>query len=146
MWDTAGEARTNSQITFSYGSINMDVPVLADQQELTYSSSVLTQDVVWMDERGNKFKNVDSLLVILKRQMLIRSYEYSHFFSFSHIFLCGWSDQSTLTEFCYKQSSFTLFFCRYGHTLRRNNIYRFCLDWFHGVSTIVGHLMPNIEY
>ena len=35
-------------VTFSYGPLHMDVPVLADQQEPTYNSSVRTQDVVWI--------------------------------------------------------------------------------------------------
>ena len=32
---------------FFYGRQHMDVPVLADQQELIYVSSVQTQDVIW---------------------------------------------------------------------------------------------------
>ena len=40
MQDTAGEARTNSLVTFSYGPLRMDVSVLADQQELTYNNCV----------------------------------------------------------------------------------------------------------
>ena len=32
---------------YFYGPRDMDVPVLADQQELIYMYSVLTQDVVW---------------------------------------------------------------------------------------------------
>ena len=47
MQNTAGESRTNSEVTFSYGLFHMVVPVLADQQELTYNSSVETQGVVW---------------------------------------------------------------------------------------------------
>ena len=45
--DTAGEARTNSFVTFLFRPLYMDVPVLADQQELINISSVRTQDVVW---------------------------------------------------------------------------------------------------
>ena len=45
--DTAGKARMNSWETFSYRLFYMDMTVLADQQELTYNSSVLTQGVVW---------------------------------------------------------------------------------------------------
>ena len=44
----AGEARSNSLVTFSYGLLYMAVPVLADRQELTYNSSVRTQDIVRM--------------------------------------------------------------------------------------------------
>ena len=34
-------------MTFSYGPLHMVVPVLADQQELSYDSSAWIQDVVW---------------------------------------------------------------------------------------------------
>ena len=34
-------------LTFSNGPLHMDLPVLADQQETTYKSSVRTLDVVW---------------------------------------------------------------------------------------------------
>ena len=44
---TAGEVRTNSWVTFFYGPLYMDEPVLDNQQELIYISSVRTQDVVW---------------------------------------------------------------------------------------------------
>ena len=44
MRDATEKARTNSKMTFSYGPLHMDVPVLADRQELTYNSSALTQD------------------------------------------------------------------------------------------------------
>ena len=47
MRDTAGEARTNSQVMFFYGPFNMDMAVLANSQELIYISSVQTQNVVW---------------------------------------------------------------------------------------------------
>ena len=40
MWDTAGEARTNSLVMFSYGPLHIDEPVLAYQEEHTYKSSV----------------------------------------------------------------------------------------------------------
>ena len=46
MWDTAGEARTNSQMTFFYGPLHMDMLVLADQQERTNKSYVRTEYVV----------------------------------------------------------------------------------------------------
>ena len=36
MRDTAGEARMNSLVMFFYGPLHMEVPVLADQQELIY--------------------------------------------------------------------------------------------------------------
>ena len=34
MWDTAGEARTNSYVNISYGTLFMYMPVLVDTQEL----------------------------------------------------------------------------------------------------------------
>ena len=47
MQNTAGEARTNSLVTFSYGPFRMNVPVLVDQPEFTHNSyNVRTQDVV----------------------------------------------------------------------------------------------------
>ena len=46
MRDTFGEARTNSKVTFFNGHLHMDVPVLADQQELANNISLRTQDVV----------------------------------------------------------------------------------------------------
>ena len=42
---TAGEARMNTLVRFSNGSLLMDVPVLANQQEQAYNISVRTQDV-----------------------------------------------------------------------------------------------------
>ena len=47
MQDTAVEAMMNSEVMFFYGLLHMDVPMLADRQELIYISSVRTQDVVW---------------------------------------------------------------------------------------------------
>ena len=44
MQDTAGEARTNSLVTFFYGPLHMDMQVLADQQVLSYNGFVWTQD------------------------------------------------------------------------------------------------------
>ena len=35
MQDTAGEAKTNLEVTFSYGPVHMDETVLVDPQELT---------------------------------------------------------------------------------------------------------------
>ena len=46
MRDTAGEARTYSKVMFSYGPLDMDLPLLVDMQELTYDSSVQTQNAV----------------------------------------------------------------------------------------------------
>ena len=43
----AGEARTNLWMTFFSGFKQMDMPVLADQQELIYISSVQIEDVIW---------------------------------------------------------------------------------------------------
>ena len=48
IWDTAGEIRTNLLVTFLYGPLHMDMPLLANQQELIYIISVQTQDVAWM--------------------------------------------------------------------------------------------------
>ena len=45
MPDTAGETRTKSPVTFSYGPLHMELPVLDDQEEPAYNSSVWTQDV-----------------------------------------------------------------------------------------------------
>ena len=42
MHDTVVEGKMNSKVTFFDGPLHMDVPVLADQQELIYSSSVWT--------------------------------------------------------------------------------------------------------
>ena len=44
MGSTAEEAKTNSCMTFFYELLQMDRQVLADQQRLTYISSVQTQD------------------------------------------------------------------------------------------------------
>ena len=38
-------------MTFFDGPLHMDVPVLVDQQELIYISSVRTQDVIWKTYR-----------------------------------------------------------------------------------------------
>ena len=45
-WVSTGESRTNSKVTFSNRPLHVDIPVLVDQQELTYNSSVRTQDEV----------------------------------------------------------------------------------------------------
>ena len=47
MWETAGEVKITSNMTFIYGLLHMEIPVLADQQELIYISSVQIQNVVW---------------------------------------------------------------------------------------------------
>ena len=44
--DTAEEARKNLLVSFFYGPLPKNNPVLADQQELIYNSSVWTRDVV----------------------------------------------------------------------------------------------------
>ena len=44
MQEIAVEGRTNTYVTFSHGSMYMDVPVLADLQKLLYISSGRTQD------------------------------------------------------------------------------------------------------
>ena len=43
----AAEATINSEVTFFYGPRHIDVPVLADRQEIIYISSIGTLDVVW---------------------------------------------------------------------------------------------------
>ena len=64
MLDTAGEARTNSSVMYSYGPLHMAKQKQDDQLEHTYSSSVRIRDVAlktcqkrWMigrsDERGS---------------------------------------------------------------------------------------------
>ena len=45
--DTAREARTKFKMTFFYKFLQMDVPNLADQQELIFIRSVRIQDEVW---------------------------------------------------------------------------------------------------
>ena len=46
MQDTAGEVRTNSAPTFSYGLFHTEEQVLDDQLDLIYNSCVQTQEVV----------------------------------------------------------------------------------------------------
>ena len=46
MRHTTGEARTKSETTFSNGPLHTDVLVQTDQQKLSYTSPVRTQDVV----------------------------------------------------------------------------------------------------
>ena len=43
MQNTAGEARTNSLVTFFYGPIHMDEPMLANKQGFANISSVLVR-------------------------------------------------------------------------------------------------------
>ena len=47
MWDTARESRMDLWVKFLYGPLHMDIPVLANQQELTYNTPVWTQGIVW---------------------------------------------------------------------------------------------------
>ena len=47
MQNTAGEVKMNSYVTFSDGPLHTNLPVLGDQQELTYKSSVQSLDVIW---------------------------------------------------------------------------------------------------
>ena len=47
MLDTAGEARTNSSATFSYGRPHMDTRVWVGQQKLTFISFVRTLIATW---------------------------------------------------------------------------------------------------
>ena len=46
MRDIAGEIRTNSYATFSYGPLHMDEQILNNQQEPIHKSSIRRQDVV----------------------------------------------------------------------------------------------------
>ena len=43
-----GEAKTKTLMTFSYWPLHIDMPVLDDQQEFIYNSSVRTKDEFWM--------------------------------------------------------------------------------------------------
>ena len=43
--------RSKTEVTISDGPFHMNVPVLANQQELTYNSSAQTQDTVWKTRR-----------------------------------------------------------------------------------------------
>ena len=45
MWETAGEVRTNSLETFSYGLPYKNEQVLVDQLEFINNTSMWTQDV-----------------------------------------------------------------------------------------------------
>ena len=47
MRGTSGEARINIFAMISDSLLYMDMPVLADQQELTYNRFVWKKDVVW---------------------------------------------------------------------------------------------------
>ena len=51
MWDTTGEERTNSYVTYSSGPLHMDEQRQDDQLELTYNSSVPIQYVAWKTYR-----------------------------------------------------------------------------------------------
>ena len=61
MQDTAGEVGTNSQVTYSCGSLHMDEQKQEDQLEPIYNGSVPIQDVAlktyrerWTIETGGK--------------------------------------------------------------------------------------------
>ena len=41
------ERGKDEHVTFFHGTLHMDVPVLADQQELIYINSVWTQEAIW---------------------------------------------------------------------------------------------------
>ena len=53
--DTAGEARTSSQVMYSYGPPHMAVQKQDDQLELTYINYVRTQDVTWRPAGGDEW-------------------------------------------------------------------------------------------
>ena len=46
MVGTAGEVRMKLYVTYSYGLLHMDTPVLANQQKMTSISSVQTLDAI----------------------------------------------------------------------------------------------------
>ena len=50
---------TNSLVTFFYGPLDIDAPVLADQQGLIYISSLRTQNVDWRIDRKLWMKGTD---------------------------------------------------------------------------------------
>ena len=52
MWDTAGEVRTNSLVTYSRGPLHIDKQRQDDQIEPIYNSSVLIQDRALKTSRG----------------------------------------------------------------------------------------------
>ena len=70
MQDTAGEVRTNSQVTYSCGLLHIDEQRQDDQLEPIYNSSVPIQDVAlkacrerWMIETGGEKGSGRSVLV-----------------------------------------------------------------------------------
>ena len=71
---TIGDVRTNSKATFSHGLLNIDIPVLTDQQKLKFISFIRTRGAVkrtdlerWPigtdDERDSKESDHDERLV-----------------------------------------------------------------------------------
>ena len=70
MLTTAGEVRTNTKVTFSYGLLHMDTPVSAEQQSLTYINSSRTQPGAmddrdgWQESQG-VFSNQQELMIII---------------------------------------------------------------------------------
>ena len=70
MRDTAEEARTNSETTFSYRLLHMELPVLVSQQRLACISSIRTQDATlktdqerWMVGINGKRGSENSMLL-----------------------------------------------------------------------------------
>ena len=75
---TAGEVRANSKVMFSYGLLHIDVPVLANQQRLKYTSYVQTLDAVkrtckeqwkigreWERESDKGLRAIDTMMMMI---------------------------------------------------------------------------------
>ena len=104
MRDNAGEARTNSSGIFYYGPFPMYLPVFADQQEITYKSSVLTKKYMLEDlgkrwriaTDGKIFREIPARSVTFqtKNNCVIYIYIYTHTHTriikkVSRLFSCG---------------------------------------------------------
>ena len=67
MQNTAEEARMKwVQVRLFYGPLHMDTSVSADQQEITYNSSVRTQDVIWKTCQERWFIGTDEEKELVK--------------------------------------------------------------------------------
>ena len=53
MWDTARKARMNSQITFFYGPLHMDVPARAYLHQLCVDTGCNLEDLSGMMDDGD---------------------------------------------------------------------------------------------
>ena len=87
MQDTVGDARTTSWVTFSYKLQLMDGPVLADQQKLTFNSSVRTQDIVEKTCRDRRINDKsESGKSVLPAWLDIYIYIYIYIYIFMYIY------------------------------------------------------------